>query len=44
MLETLGEGAFGLVKKAIIIKDGEKHQVAIKMLKSEEKNLFHRLG
>lgn len=39
MLETLGEGAFGLVKKAIIIKDGEKHQVAIKMVKSEEKHI-----
>jgi SpoVK/Ycf46/Vps4 family AAA+-type ATPase len=37
VLEALGEGAFGLVKKAIIIKDGEKHQVAVKMLKSTEK-------
>lgn len=34
VLEALGEGAFGLVKKAIIIKEGEKHQAAVKMLKS----------
>jgi hypothetical protein len=39
VLEALGEGAFGLVKKAIIIKDGEKHQVAVKMLKSTEKKI-----
>lgn len=35
MLEALGEGAFGLVKKAIFMKDGEKHHVAVKMLKSK---------
>lgn len=34
VLEALGEGAFGLVKKAIIVKEGKKHQVAVKMLKS----------
>lgn len=37
VLETLGEGCFGLVKKAIIIKEGTKHQVAVKMLKSMKK-------
>lgn len=37
LLEALGEGAFGLVNKAVLVKDGEKHQVAVKMLKSEEK-------
>lgn len=43
VLEALGEGAFGLVKKAIIIKDGAKHDVAVKMLKSmkEKKTTFH---
>jgi tyrosine-protein kinase receptor torso len=41
VLETLGEGAFGLVKKAIIVKEGSKHQVAVKMLKSMKKILTH---
>lgn len=35
LLETLGEGAFGVVKKAILVKNGQKLQVAVKMLKSE---------
>lgn len=34
MLETLGEGAFGLVKKALMIRNGEAQYVAVKMLKS----------
>lgn len=37
LLEALGEGAFGLVNKAILAKDGVKHQVAVKMLKSKRK-------
>lgn len=35
ILELLGEGAFGLVKKALMIRNGEKEYVAVKMLKSE---------
>jgi hypothetical protein len=35
LLELLGEGAFGLVKKATMIKNGEKVHVAVKMLKSK---------
>lgn len=35
LMEALGEGAFGLVKKAIVIRDGAKQQVAVKMLKSK---------
>lgn len=35
VLEALGEGAFGLVKKAILMKADVKHQVAVKMLKSK---------
>lgn len=36
LMEQLGEGAFGLVKKAIVVRDdGAKQQVAVKMLKSE---------
>jgi hypothetical protein len=35
MLESLGEGAFGLVKKALVIRNGEKQYVAVKMLKSK---------
>ena len=35
VLEMLGEGAFGLVKKAMMVRDGKKHQVAVKMLKSK---------
>lgn len=34
MLESLGEGAFGLVKKALMLRNGEKQYVAVKMLKS----------
>lgn len=41
LLEALGEGAFGLVKKAILVKDGSKHQVAVKMLKSEINFIFY---
>lgn len=37
LLEALGEGAFGLVNKAILVRDGVKHQVAVKMLKSKRK-------
>lgn len=36
MLESLGEGAFGLVNKALMIKGGEKEYVAVKMLKSKK--------
>lgn len=36
MLELLGEGAFGLVKKAVMVKNGEKRYVAVKMLKSKK--------
>lgn len=35
MLESLGEGAFGLVNKALVIRNGEKQYVAVKMLKSK---------
>lgn len=35
VLEVLGEGAFGLVKKAILVRDGMKRHVAVKMLKSK---------
>lgn len=35
LLDKLGEGAFGLVKKAALVKDGLKRQVAVKMLKGE---------
>lgn len=35
LMEQLGEGAFGLVKKAIVVRAGAKQQVAVKMLKSE---------
>lgn len=35
VLQLIGEGAFGLVKKGLIIKNGEKEYVAVKMLKSE---------
>jgi hypothetical protein len=35
VLEALGEGAFGLVKKAILRREGKTHQVAVKMLKSK---------
>lgn len=35
MLESLGEGAFGLVNKALMIRNGEKQYVAVKMLKSK---------
>lgn len=37
LMEALGEGAFGLVKKAVLVRDGSKHQVAVKMLKSKRK-------
>lgn len=37
VLELLGEGAFGLVNKALMIKNGEKQHVAVKMLKSKNK-------
>lgn len=37
LLEALGEGAFGLVRKAIFVREGKKHQVAVKMLKSKNK-------
>ena len=39
ILEQLGEGAFGLVKKGLIIRNGEKEHVAVKMIKSESKIL-----
>lgn len=35
ILELLGEGAFGLVNKALMIRNGEKEYVAVKMLKSK---------
>jgi Protein tyrosine and serine/threonine kinase len=36
VLETIGEGAFGLVKKGILrISDNKSQVVAIKMLKSK---------
>lgn len=35
ILEQLGEGAFGLVKRGLMIKNGEKEYVAVKMIKSE---------
>lgn len=35
--KTLGEGAFGLVKHAILIRDGKKCEVAVKMLKSKKR-------
>lgn len=35
VLEQLGEGAFGLVKKGLVIRNGEKEHVAVKMIKSE---------
>lgn len=35
ILNDLGEGAFGYVKKGIVIKDDMKMEVAVKMLKSE---------
>lgn len=35
LLETLGEGAFGVVRKAVLIRKEGKRQVAVKMLKSE---------
>jgi tyrosine-protein kinase receptor torso len=35
ILEALGEGAFGYVKKGIVIKDDVKLEVAVKMLKSK---------
>lgn len=38
MLELLGEGAFGLVNKALLIRNGEKQYVAVKMLKSKISN------
>lgn len=37
---TLGEGAFGLVKHAVLIRDGRKCEVAVKMLKSKKANLI----
>lgn len=35
ILEDLGEGAFGYVKRGIVVKDDMKMEVAVKMLKSE---------
>lgn len=35
VLEQLGEGAFGLVKKGLMIRNGEKQHVAVKMIKSK---------
>lgn len=35
ILEDIGEGAFGYVKRGIIISDDSKMEVAVKMLKSE---------
>jgi hypothetical protein len=35
VLQLIGEGAFGLVKKGLIIKSGEKQYVAVKMIKSK---------
>lgn len=35
ILEKLGEGAFGYVRKGIVIKDDVKLEVAVKMLKSK---------
>lgn len=35
VLQLIGEGAFGLVKKGLIIKNGEKEYVAVKMIKSK---------
>ena len=40
VLEQLGEGAFGLVKKGLIIRNGEKEHVAVKMIKSEYYCIF----
>lgn len=45
LLNKLGEGAFGFVKKAALDKNGMKHQVAVKMLKGKpEKKLQNKLG
>lgn len=35
ILDALGEGAFGYVKRAFYNRDGQKYQVAVKMLKSK---------
>lgn len=35
LMEDLGEGAFGLVRKGILMKNGKKQLIAVKMLKSK---------
>ena len=40
ILEQLGEGAFGLVKKGLMIRNGEKEHVAVKMIKSEYQKII----
>ncbi|KAL7019949.1 hypothetical protein ACKWTF_011315 [Chironomus riparius] len=46
VLEQLGEGAFGLVKKGLVIRNGEKEHVAVKMIKNtsnlEDIKHFHQ--
>ncbi|KAG5673371.1 hypothetical protein PVAND_003427 [Polypedilum vanderplanki] len=46
VLQLIGEGAFGLVKKGLIIKNGEKQYVAVKMIKNtsnlEDIKQFHQ--
>jgi hypothetical protein len=37
VLQLIGEGAFGLVNKGLIVRNGEKQNIAVKMIKSEWK-------
>lgn len=42
LLDELGKGAFGVVQRALLMKDGMETMVAVKMLKSKIRNLHVR--